>query len=100
MGATLIVSLNDSGQGVGMRSDERDDIQPVIDELLELVAQLAPEARPHLALQQGVSRLVFEAYRRGLRRGRSWHTRIGRDPGARTSRHASRVGPVRRYERP
>ena len=53
-----------------MRSDERDDIQPVIDELLELVAQLAPEARPHLALQQGVSRLVFEAYRRGLRRGR------------------------------
>lgn len=53
-----------------MKGDDRHDIQPVIDELLELIEQHSPGSTPQLGLQQGVSRLVFEAYRRGLRRGR------------------------------
>jgi hypothetical protein len=57
-----------------MANDERANVEPLIQQLLEVIDEHSPGLRNHLPVQQAVSRLMFESYRRGLRRARRGRT--------------------------
>lgn len=63
-----------------MAGEERETIEPLIEELLGVLDRESPGVRSRLSVQQAVSRLMFESYRRGLRKARRSHpSGIGHD---------------------